>query len=132
VWSQQNIAPRGTATQKDVESGQDAAQAQTPVPITPIGPHPNGPTKYSQTLSSSNPWWGLDLGLPGVPIKEVLLVQNAKVDTSWTDYWVRVGDDDSPYLNPSCNSDPIDISAGKEVACDKAGRYVSVVRAHTS
>jgi len=123
VWAQKNIAPYATASQSSVIGDRDATKAQTPVPIVT-----HQSLKDSATQNTNNPWWGLDLGLPRVPIKDVLLIQNQDAGGSHSDYWVRVGDVDSPYLNPSCNTAPINIVAGKDVSCDLAGRYLSVVR----
>lgn len=58
----------------------------------------------------------------------MLLIGRVDEESHNAGYWVRVGDDAEPLNNPSCNTEAIDTTAGKEQKCDLAGRYVSLDR----
>jgi len=65
----------------------------------------DGKTKgsYTEIGGGEDPFWQLDLGLEGLPIKEVLLI-SLEVGSQESGFFVRVGDEADPYANSLCNS----------------------------
>jgi len=107
---------------------QTADKAQTPAPISTKYERIN---KYSLSLTNggTDPWWQLDFGREGIPIKYVLLTPRESTDATSCNpgMEVLVGDDPTPGANPSCIG-LFDNVRGKEVSCGLAGRYVTVRR----
>lgn len=74
VWSDVNVAPRGTASQSgNFEAGTTADKVQIPFPM-------GGEWNRRSTLGISatqavpDAYWQLDFGLDGVPVKELTII----------------------------------------------------------
>jgi len=78
-------------------------------------------------------WWNVDLGLPDLPIKDVV-VEGRSWDSgpniASLNHLVRVGNNEDRELNPSCTGTVYvpDLSEGQRVSCNLPGQHVSVVR----
>jgi len=71
IWGDKNIAPLGTASMQTTSGSQTADKASTPAPIDSDYDRID---KYSLSLTNggNDPWWQLDFGRDGIPIKYVL------------------------------------------------------------
>jgi len=115
VWAGKNVSPKGVATmQTEISATFGAAEAQKPVPIWP---NTISGTKYAKSqTAATNPFWRLDLGLDGVPIKDVLVLGTQLNDSSLCNpgTWVHVGNDEDPYTAQTCNTVEFDSTYGRE------------------
>jgi len=126
VWGDRNIAPLGLASMQTTDGDNDATKAQTPAPISNDYART---AKYSMTLIDGgvDPWWQLDLGLPGIPIKYVLLTPRVTSGENECNPGIEVlvGDDATPGANSSCMG-VFSNQNGMEVPCNLAGQFVTV------
>jgi len=123
VWTQKNICPKGVASMSSVfvDNGVvcSASKAQNYVAIQDLIRAQRLVARTDFNVDFA-PYWQLDLGLEGLPIKTVLILGGTEYvpNVYKTGYSVSVGDSPGPFANTNCNSAPFSIIAGREQLCD--------------